>query len=558
MRYFLSVFVLFVFASRSSAVMTFERWYSPANGDVGWSVQQTTDGGYIVAGQTTIYDDGTWVYLVKTDANGDTLWTKTYAGVWLKQSVRQITDGGYIIAGGRKIIKTDSLGDTLWTRKYSTGTSDYCYSVRQTFDGGYIVTGRVDVGGYVTFAVWLIKTDPQGDTLWTKIVSNDHWDCGYCVQQTADSGYVIAAEIGSWIGLIKTDPQGDILWQKKYWWEEIYWPVSFVQQTTDGGYILVARKDNEIYLMKTDTSGVPIRAKKYGGECGYSVDQTTDGGYIVTGNKMEDLYLIKTNQNLDTLWTRTYGGKYVECGYSVQQTVDGGYIVAGVTSSYGVEEVGDLYLIKTDSEGLINLIELIFELSEQEAYDGAPVSYPLMVMSNETVLDTVDLSVTDMGFGWTVGLSDSTIVLDPLGGRANITVTVTPPPSPKDTVEYDVDTCYLNAHSHNADTTFTAQIITHATYSPPGISESKNQLPTHQPQVFPNPFIHKTSIEFRVQSSELENAQLITHNPQLNVYDLSGRLVETTKGKNIGKNLKPGIYFLKAKGYKPVKVVKLR
>ena len=138
-------------------------------------------------------------------ANGpDTLWTLTLgeSSEDRGRSVQQTTDGGYIITGYTcsygagsydvYLIKTDSLGDTLWTRTFGGSASDVGYSVQQTTDGGYIIAGITYSYGAGYADVWLIKTDLLGNTLWTRTYGGSDWDEAYSVQQTTDGGYIIA------------------------------------------------------------------------------------------------------------------------------------------------------------------------------------------------------------------------------------------------------------------------------------------------------------------------------------------------------------------------------
>jgi len=250
-----------------------------SNNDYAEAVEQTSDGGYIVAGYTTSFGAGIQdVYLIKTDSLGDTLWTRTYGGGSsdLARAVQQTTDGGYIVVGETisfgagsydvYLIKTNSNGDTLWTRTYGGGTWDFGYAVEQTTDGGYIVTGYTRSFGAGLDDVYLIKTDSLGNMLWTKTYGGADFDHGYAVRQTTDSGYMVAGYTNSFgagsydVYLIKTNANGDTLWTKTYGgggWDEAY----AVRQTTDGGYIVAGYAGSfgagagDVYLIKTDANG---------------------------------------------------------------------------------------------------------------------------------------------------------------------------------------------------------------------------------------------------------------------------------------------------------------
>jgi hypothetical protein len=259
---------------------SFERTYGGSGDDIGSSVQQTTDGDYIVAGSTYSFGTGSSdVYLIKTDPSGDTLWTRTYGGsdIDYGYSVLQTTDGDYIVAGETQsfgagpgdvyLIKTDPSGDTLWTRTYGGNGHDWGQSVQQTTDGGYIVSGQTNSFGPGQADVYLIKTDAVGDTLWTRTYGGSGRDYGSSVQQTTDGGYIVAGGTYSFgtggkdVYLIKTDPSGDTLWTRTYGGsgDDIG---SSVQQTTDGGYIVAGRTDSfgaggyDVYLIKTDPDGL--------------------------------------------------------------------------------------------------------------------------------------------------------------------------------------------------------------------------------------------------------------------------------------------------------------
>lgn len=375
-----SVIAILGFVSSMSAVIKFERTYGGTDSDKGYGVEQTLDQGYIIVGSTWSFGAGQEdIYVIKTDSLGDTLWTKTYGGTnWDRgHSVQQTQDGGYIIAGWSQsfgnglpdfyLIKTDASGDTAWTRTYGGTGGDDGQCVRQTSDGGYILAGRTNSYGAGDFDVYLVKTDASGDTMWTKTFGSTYIDWSICVQQTSDEGYVVVGMNGSFPGgdvyLIKTDSLGDSLWTRVYGGGDSDRGY-FVNLTQDGGYIITGETStygaggSDVYLIKTDASGDTAWTRTYGGadaEAGLAVQEVQDG-YIIAGRTNSfgagelDVYLIKTNSSGDTMWTRTYGGATYDWGFSVQQTQDDGYIVTGYTQSFGAGS-DDVYLIKTDQNG---------------------------------------------------------------------------------------------------------------------------------------------------------------------------------------------------------------
>jgi hypothetical protein len=168
-----------------------------------------------------------YIFIIPSFAQAsDTLWTKTFGGIDDDRghSVQQTSDGGYVVAGytvsfgaGNSsdvwLIKTDASGDTLWTKTFGGSNSDGGYSVQQTSDGGYIVTGGTHSFGAGDYDVWLIKTDASGGTSWTKTFGGDSKDMGHSVQQTAEGGYVVTGYTESFgagdkdLWLIKTETE---------------------------------------------------------------------------------------------------------------------------------------------------------------------------------------------------------------------------------------------------------------------------------------------------------------------------------------------------------------
>ncbi len=395
-------FIIFLMISTILSAQTapdtaWTRMYGGGFFDWAWQVEQTTDGGYIVIADYSFGSMDYDAWLIKTDSNGDILWSKTFGGLAEDrgQSVQQTTDGGYIIAGTTSsfgngaydiwLIKTDEFGNELWSKTFGGTSWDFGYFVQQTADGGYIVTGCKDPGVYCIWDVFLIKTDSEGNTTWTKTYGGDNCDVGHCVRQTTDGGYIItgytysygAGSSDAW--LIKTDATGIESWSQTFGGSNAEHGYSVIQ-TTDDGYTIVGYTksfgagDYDVWLINTDNDGNEVWNKTYGGiddDRAFSIQQIDDEKYIIAGFTESfgagnyDMWLIKTLSNGDTIWTKTIGGEELDRGRYVQQTTDKGYIVVGDTYIYEQGEY-NVYMVKVNPETGVgfekNLKPQLFEL----------------------------------------------------------------------------------------------------------------------------------------------------------------------------------------------------
>jgi hypothetical protein len=380
------------------ATITFERTYGGAASDLGRSVRQTFDGGYVIAGWTYSFGAGSAdVYLIKTDSIGDTTWTRTFGGSLFEDgyNVVQTADSGYLVAGSTKsfgdgnddayLIKTDAAGDSVWTRTYGGTNVDQANSVLQTSDGDYLAAGWTMSSGAGGSDVYLLRLDSSGDTVWTRTYGGPSNDYSHSIARTVDGGYVMVGwtnslGAGSYdVYLIRTDTAGDTVWTRTYGGASEDYGI-FVAPTSDSGCVIAGLTSSygaggyDIYLVRTDASGDTNWTRTYGSatdDWGYCVAQTSEGGYVVAADRsnMSDAWLLKTDASGDTSWTKTSGGPNQESGLAVAQTSDGGYVLTGLTSSFGAGGQ-DAYLIKTDSLG----------------YVAVPVTEPKACPTHATVL----------------------------------------------------------------------------------------------------------------------------------------------------------------------------
>jgi len=378
--------LLFLFSSAFAQApdTSWTRTFGGSNIDIGHCVQQTTDGGYIITGYTRSFGtmSGRNVLLIKTNEIGELIWVNGYGGNSDDEgySVQQTTDGGYIIAGYTKsygsgmmdvfLVKTDSMGNELWNKVFGGANDEEGYAVLQTDDGGYIIAGATSSFSNGGRDVWLIRTNASGNEIWRKNLGGLSSDGARDIQKTSDGGYIITgwtfSQGGGYLGnalLLKVDSLGNQVWSTAFGGSDVDRGYS-VQQTLDGGYILTGYTSSfgagldDMLLIKTDNLGNETWKKTFGGsgrDYGHSVQQTPDGGFIITGYTLsfgaggDDIWLVKTDGNGLEEWNKTFGGSSSDVGYCVKVTKDGGYIIVGHTLSYGAG-VHDVWLIKTTTQ----------------------------------------------------------------------------------------------------------------------------------------------------------------------------------------------------------------
>ena len=295
---------------------------------------------------------------------------KTFGtGSWdYGRSIQQTSDGGYIVAGKAYslgagyfdflVIKLYSNGNIQWARALGGSNLDSAYSIRQTIDGGYVVAGITNSFGAGNWDILVIKLYSNGDVQWAKTFGESGNEYAYSIRETSDGGCIVVGNLGNNILVIKLNSNGDIQWAKTFGANGSGYSV---QQTSDGGYIVAGTTNSfgagsgDFLVIKLYSDGNIEWARTLGGssvEYAYSIQQTSDGGYIVAGTTNSlgagpwDVLVIKLYSDGNMEWARTLGGPSFDYAYSIQQTSDGGYIVAGYTASFGAG-ASDFLVIKT-------------------------------------------------------------------------------------------------------------------------------------------------------------------------------------------------------------------
>ncbi len=360
--------------------VSWQKTFGGEDDDEANSIQQTTDGGYIVAGWTYSFgSEGYDVYILKLNSKGEVEWQKTFGGEDDDEanSIQQTTDGGYIVAGWTEsfgsggydvyILKLNSKGEVEWQKTFGGEDYDKANAIQQTTDGGYIVAGSTYSFGSGEKDVYILKLNSKGEVEWQKTFGGKSYDVANSIQQTTDGGYIVAGDSSGDVYILKMNAKGDLEWQKTFGGEYNYEAKS-IQKTTDGGYIvagvagwtrLFGSEEKDAYILKLKSKGDLEWQKTFSEDWfdeANSIQQTTDGGYIVAGwtksagSGRDDIYILKLNAKGEVEWQKTFGGEDYDEANAIQQTKDGGYIVAGWTKSFG-SGLEDVYILKLDSKG---------------------------------------------------------------------------------------------------------------------------------------------------------------------------------------------------------------
>lgn len=346
--------------------------YGGAANDGFRSAIETADGSLVAAGYCYSFGpDEVNIYVVKTDALGDTTWTRALGGAGRDYGygVCECPGGGYAVAGYTTssgagledvyVARLDAAGGLVWARTYGAAGSDEGRAVCATSDGGLVVAGRTDSFGSGLSDIYVLKLDSGGDTLWTRLLGGAQYDWAESVCEAADGCCCVCGTTGSYsssrdILLAKLGPAGETVWQRTY--GDAISPFGHdwgggLCATPDSGLgvagsrIISGVDPDEIYFLKTDRLGNQTSLKRYYGsfiEYGCSICATPEGGFLICGAEKDeatlknDLMLVKRLPGANWVWQQLVGGAGSDWGSSVVgMSAPGYYLVAGHTESYG-------------------------------------------------------------------------------------------------------------------------------------------------------------------------------------------------------------------------------
>ncbi|MDX9750173.1 MAG: T9SS type A sorting domain-containing protein [Flavobacteriales bacterium] len=394
--------------------------------DQGTAIELTADGGFIVVGSSgsadgdlTANHGGSDLWIVKLDSGGNIVWQRNLGGSGndAGRSVQETLDGGYIVAGNTTsndgdvlghhggpdpydawVVKLDSLGELQWQRCLGGLSNDWGQDIRPTTDGGYVLLGSTlsnggDVSGnHGGFDIWVVKLDAGGAIEWQRCLGGSGNDSGRAIRQTTDGGYVLVGNTssndgdvsglhgGSDVWVVKLDPAGEPQWQRCLGGSALDIGLA-MELAPDGGYIVAGRTgsdDGDVtgfhgggdgWAVKLDPSGVLEWQLCVGGsdlEELFAVDVLADG-YVLAGITYSndgdvtdhqgamDIWVVRLQADGSMAWQRTLGGTGNDIGLSVRALVDGGMAVAGGTVSADGDVTchiggGDLWLVKLGAE----------------------------------------------------------------------------------------------------------------------------------------------------------------------------------------------------------------
>ena len=398
---FLVLISFYCIGYAAEEILTWDKTFGGNSDDMGFSIIQTENGGYAIAGYAIFprrEKKEDWksklgyiilekskrqdFWIIKLDKNGNMEWDETFGEEMtdLARSIIQTKDGGYAIVGSiwtkyvRKqdfwLIKLGENGNKEWEKTFNKDEQDIAYSIIQTKDGGYAIAGGAGKRFWGEVNFWITKLDAKGNMEWENNFGGKGWDEIYSIIQIKDGSFIATGCVGSKgkgrvdVCVAKLDRRGNLVWIKTFGGSD-YDEAHSIIQSEDGGYAVAGftvsedTGDRDIWVIKLNKEGNKIWDKTLGGtseDWANSIIQNKNGNYMIAGWTSSigagktDVWIIKLNKRGDLVWDKTFGGSEDDEAHSIIQTEDGGYAVAGWTESKGAGN-SDVWVIKLDENG---------------------------------------------------------------------------------------------------------------------------------------------------------------------------------------------------------------
>ncbi len=354
---------------------TFIKIYETSYSDGANCVEITSQNEYLLCGYIT--SESKDLYLVKIDTSGEKIWERVYGspnsneiGHYIKKC-----EEGYIIVGEKDenlyIVRIDGNGEILWEKVYN-GRIGYC--VDKTSDGFLIGGSKIIYG--IPY-MYLLKINENGDSLWS-FESSQQWPYlrnVWSIENVGDTIYLLSGladvpcmYLGSYA--LTLTSQGDSIWKRVYGGSNYPWPggtrvkIASAHKTVDENYIIggweiysdTTGGYSSSWLEKLDQQGEILWGKGYQFAYIEWLEITQDSGYVMAGEIQSNIYLMKFDKDGNMEWNRVYNIFYNSIVKHLKQTNDGGYIITGIANYYSDNQ--NIFLIKTDSEGYVNIKEI--------------------------------------------------------------------------------------------------------------------------------------------------------------------------------------------------------
>ncbi len=391
----LSTLIFVCLSLLANAQFNFQHLYGGVSHERGQTLFETSNNMYLFNGATLSYGQGSAdAIFIKNNNQGQIIWSKVYGLSDYDNSEFAIetNDLGYLGVGRSSvgitagttdawIYKTDSAGALQWSKAYGNpGSNDAFVQAIKTIDNGYTFIGNTQSFGSGSYDVFLVHTDANGDTLFTKAYGTSESESGLSVIQTADGGYAICGRqqtfpngIAESDGLIiKTDVNGEMLWSYIYgdtMWEEFesIRELPNGHLAISGSTVSFGQGNYDILLMLADSAGTPLNAFAYGGvhaDACYDLHVNADNSFVLSGytesfgyghsllgSDSTNIFLLKADSVGQLVWMIAYGDGLQDEAFRSAKTSDGGYMISGFTTDYTPADSSQMLFIKTDSLG---------------------------------------------------------------------------------------------------------------------------------------------------------------------------------------------------------------